>query len=64
MTDLSRILKLLEEGIKIKDAISHEVAKEKDAKRRKKLNDACQRALDSGSDNDLAAIRGLLFDLD
>ena len=64
MTDLSRILKLLEEGIKIKDAISHEVAKEKDAKRRKKLNDACRKALDSGSDNDLTAVRGLLFDLD
>lgn len=63
MNSLGRILKLLEEGIKIKDAISREVAKEKDAKRRKKLNDACRRALDSGSDNDLAAVRALLFDL-
>ena len=64
MSDLSRILKLLEEGIKIKDAISHEVAKEKDAKRRKKLDDACREALNSGGDSDLAAIRALLFDLD
>ena len=63
MSNLATILKLLEEGIKIKDAISREVAKENDAKQRKKINDACRKALDSGSDNDLAAVRALFFDL-
>lgn len=60
MPNIATILKLLEEGVKIKDAISREIAKEKDARRRKKLRKAIKKAQ---KDGDLAAVRSRLFDL-
>lgn len=63
MSNITKILTLLDEGIKIKNAISKEINKERDAKRRKKIKKLCRRALDSGLSDDLAALRDILFKL-
>ena len=55
MTDLAKILRLVDEILNAKDKISEEIKKEKDAKRRKKLQKACDSL-------DPAAVRKLWFD--
>ena len=53
--DLELIARLLKEALDIKDKISEEIRKEEDAKKRKKLQEAC----DSGN---TAVIRQLWWD--
>ena len=56
-SNITVILKLLEKLIKIEEKISNEIAKEKDAKRRKKM----QKAID---DRDCDSISDMWFDPD
>jgi len=56
-SNFSRILMLLEKLVKIEEAISTEIAKEKDAKRRKKM----QKAID---DRNCQSISDMWFDPD
>lgn len=53
-TDLGTILKLLEEGIDIKNQIEEEIKKETDAKKRKKLRRFCR-------EHNLIAVRDMLY---
>lgn len=54
-TDLSKIIRLIDEILDAKDAIALEIKKEKNARRRKKLKKASNKL-------DTAAIRKLWFD--
>jgi len=61
------ILKLISDALKLKDEIAaigkkidENIKSEKDAKRRKKLQEACEKAL-SGDDPDFRALRKLMF---
>lgn len=56
MPNIAAILKLLEKGIEVQEAISKEISKEKNARRRRKLKRLCEK-------KDLAAIRSHLFDV-
>jgi len=59
--DLGKIIALLEEAVKIKDKLTDEIQKEKDAKKRKILFEASQKVLDDPTDGNLAAFRELLY---
>ncbi len=57
----NKILFLLEEAAKIKNQISEEISKERDAKRKKKLWKAANKALKTHDPKHVARIRALLY---
>lgn len=59
--DYAKIMALLQEGIKIKDEITAEIQKEKDAKKRKELWKAMDEVLANPSIGNIAAFRKLLY---
>ena len=59
--DLGKIWEMVCAGIDIKNQIEASINKEKDAKRRIKLYKACEKALKTGKDSDLSALRKLIF---
>jgi len=59
--DIGKILDLTKELINIKKEIQSEIQKEQDAKRRKKLQKACDKAEKTHKASDLIALRELLF---
>lgn len=52
---LAKVLEVLTKLIELEEFIEHEIAKEKNARRRKKIRKACKK-------RDAAAMRKLLFD--
>jgi len=61
--DLAKILELLEEALRLEQKIENEILKGTDARKRKKLLKACQKAIKSGKDSDLQRVRDLMFKL-
>lgn len=61
--DVATILKLIDAMLKLKDVISTEIAKEKDAKKRKKYAKAMDKVLADPSVGNLFALRELLYKL-
>ena len=59
--DLDKIWEMICASIALKNQIEASINEEKDAKRRKKLWKASQKALKTGKDSDLAIVRKRLF---
>lgn len=58
---ISQALKLKDELVAVGKKINESIESEKNKKRRKRLKKACDKALGSGSDIDLADVRRLMF---
>jgi len=58
---LSKILFLLEEGVKIKNQLALQISKEKNAKTKRKLQKAIRKAVKTNKLKHLDRIRELLF---
>jgi hypothetical protein len=61
--NLAKILELLQQSVELTKKIDIEISKGTDARKRKKLFKACQKAIKSGKDSDLQRVRDFLFRL-
>lgn len=61
--NLSEIIKLLEEIIRLEKEIENEIEKGTDARKRKKLQKAIKKVIKTKKDSDLARVRKLMFKL-
>jgi len=61
MPDIDNIMKLLLEAIEAWKKIEENINAETNRRRRKRLLKACKKALKTGADKDLAAVRKHLF---